>query len=202
MMKNVLPAKVDVPNKRIGVFVSGGWDSAVLLYLIWDICIKQGIEMRIYTVPKEDGAVRHSKNVVKWCRYKLIADDVPHEIVGSIKSDDPSEHTKSGVVDALMSGDVDVVYTAATKYYDGMRPDHDRIFTAGTPFADIVRQPFADMTKDHVVQMAFDLGIAEDLMKYTHSCTERAEGRCGYCPWCKERQWAFDEINKVDKGVN
>jgi len=202
MKIHVSPVKVDVPNKKIGVFVSGGWDSAVLLYMIWDECIKQGNEMRIYTVPKLDGAVKHAEQVVKWCRYKLIADAVPHDIVGSISADDPSEYVKSGVVDALMSGDVDIVYTAVTKYYDEMDPDQDRVFTAGTPFEDIVRQPFADMTKDQTVQLAFDMGIAEDLMRYTHSCTERDEGRCGYCPWCKERQWAFDKIGQVDKGIN
>jgi hypothetical protein len=203
MMMNVSHVKVDVPaNKKIGVFVSGGWDSAVLLYNIWDICIKQRNEMRIYTVPKLDGAKKHAEQIVKWCRYKLITEAVPHDIVGSITAEDPSEYVKSGVVDALMSGDVDIVYSAVTKYYDEMDPDQDRIFTAGTPFEDIVRQPFADMTKDQTVQMAFDLGIAEDLMKYTHSCTELDEGRCGYCPWCKEREWAFKQINKIDKGTN
>lgn len=203
MMKNVLPVKVDVPvGKKIGVFVSGGWDSAVLLYIIWDICIKQRNEMRIYTVPKLDGAVKHAERVVKWCRYKLITDAVPHDIVGSITAEDPSEYVKSGVVDALMSGNVDIVYSAVTSYYDEMNPDQDRIFTKGTPFEDIVRQPFAELTKDKTVQLAYDLGIADEIMKYTHSCTQLEEGRCGYCPWCKEREWAFKQINKVDKGTN
>ena len=58
------------------------------------------------------------------------------------------------------------------------------------------------MTKDKVVQLAFDLGIAEDIMDITHSCTELDEGRCGYFPWCKEREWAFKQIDKVDKGTN
>lgn len=203
MTKNVLPAKVDVPyRKKIGVLVSGGWDSAVLLYLVWAKCLKQGNEMYIYTVPKLDGAVKYAEKVVEWCRYKLIAPRVQHKIVGDISADDPSEYVKSGVIEALTSGEVDVVYSAVTAYYDEMNPDHERTLTKGTPFEDIVRQPFAELTKDKTVQLAFDLGIADDIMNITHSCTELDEGRCGYCPWCKERDWAFKQIEKEDKGIN
>jgi len=198
MMKNVSHVKANIPEgKRIAVCVSGGWDSAVLWHIIYEECKKRGQSCRPYTVPKIDGAVKYANQVLKWSGY-----DTDTNVVGSIDSDNPSDYVKSGVSEILVEGYADVVYTAVTAYYDEMEPDQDRIFTKGTPFESLVPQPFAEMTKDKVVQLAFDLGIAEDIMDITHSCTELDEGRCGYCPWCKEREWAFKQIDKVDKGTN
>ena len=198
MMKSVSPAKVNVPHdKRIAVCVSGGWDSAVLWHIVYTECKKRRQSCRPYTVPKEDGAVGHANNVLRWSGYEGETN-----IIGSIESENPSDHVKSGVIEILEGGHADVVYSAVNKYYDGMNPDHIRVLTKGTPFEEIVRQPFSEYTKDVIVQMAFDLGIADDLMSITHSCTEREDGRCGYCAWCKERQWAFEKIKKEDKGVN
>ena len=198
MMKNVSLVKADIPEgKRIAVCVSGGWDSAVLWHIVYNECKKRRQSCRPYTVPKIDGAVNYANQVLKWSGYEGETN-----IVGSIDSENPSDYVKSGVVEILKDGYADVVYSAVTKYYDDMDPDQDRIFTTGTPFEEIVRQPFANYTKDVTVQMAFDLGIADDIMDITHSCTERNEGRCGYCPWCKERRWAFENIDKVDKGKN
>ncbi len=198
MMKNVSLVKADIPEgKRIAVCVSGGWDSAVLWHIVYNECKKRRQSCRPYTVPKIDGAVNYANQVLKWSGYEGETN-----IVGSIDSENPSDYVKSGVVEILKDGYADVVYSAVTKYYDDMDPDQDRIFTAGTPFEEIVRQPFANYTKDVTVQMAFDLGIADDIMDITHSCTELNEGRCGYCPWCKERRWAFENIDKVDKGKN
>lgn len=197
-MKNVSHVKANIPeDKRIAVCVSGGWDSAVLWHIIYEECKKRGQSCRPYTVPKIDGAVNYANQVLRWSGY-----DTDTNVVGSIDSDNPSDYVKSGVSEILVEGYADVVYTAVTAYYDEMEPDQDRIFTKGTPFESLVPQPFAEMTKDKVVQLAFDLGIAEDIMDITHSCTELDEGRCGYCPWCKEREWAFKQINKVDKGTN
>lgn len=198
MMTPALRVRDNIPeNKRIAVCVSGGWDSAVLWHIVYEECKRRGQSCRPYTVPKIDGAERYANQVLSWSGY-----DGKTNIVGSIDSENPSDYVKSGVIEILKDGYADVVYSAVTKYYDDMDPDQDRIFTAGTPFEEIVRQPFANYTKDQTVQMAFDLGIADDIMNITHSCTELDEGRCGYCPWCKERQWAFENIGKEDKGVN
>lgn len=203
MMRNVLPVKVDVPyGKRIGVFVSGGWDSAVLLYMVWSQCLKQGNELVIYTVPKLDGAVKYAEQVVEWCRYKLIASRVEHKIVGDVSANDPSSYVTNGIVEVLTEKDADIVYVAVTKYYEGMNPDHARQHASQYNAEHVCLQPFSDLTKDHTVQLAFDLGIADDIMDITHSCTEQNEGRCECCHWCKEREWAFNKINKIDRGTN
>lgn len=198
MMKLVSHVKDNITaNKRIAVMVSGGWDSAILWHIIYNECKERRQSCRPYTVPKLDGAVKYANQVLKWSGYEGEAN-----IVGSIDSEDVSYYVTSGVKEILQNNYADIVYVAVNKYYDGMEPDVERQLSKGTEWEDIIRQPFADLTKDKTVQMGFDLGIAEDIMPITHSCTERDEGRCGYCPWCKERAWAFDKIQKTDMGKN
>ena len=198
MMKNVSHVRDNIPHdKRIGVCVSGGWDSAVLWYIVYNECKKRGQSCRPYTVPKIDGAVNYANKILQWSGY-----DAETNVVGCVDAEDPSEYVTSGIIDIFVKGHADIVYVAVTKYYDGMEPDHERQHASQYNAEDICIQPFHNLTKDQTVKMAFDLGIAEEIMDITHSCTELDEGRCGYCPWCKEREWAFNQIGEVDAGTN
>lgn len=203
MMMSVLPAKAkeiaeSIPhNKRIAVVVSGGWDSAVLWHIVYNECKRRGQSCRPYTVPKIDGAVKWAGEVLRQSGY---TDNT--NIVGEVNADDPSSYVTSGIVEIFTKKMADIVYVGVTKYYEDMVTDHPRQHASQYNAEHICLQPFSDVTKDETVQLGFDLGIAEDIMNITHSCTELDEGRCGYCPWCKERQWAFKTIGKEDTGVN
>ena len=186
---------IEIPEgKNIAVFLSGGWDSAVLWHIMYNQCKESGQSCKPYTVQKIRGAVKYANKVLEWSGYTAGTNVVDTAHRGNA--------VREACSNVLLSGEVDIIYTADTAYYDEMRPEEPRVFTKGTIFEEIVRQPFAEWTKDKVVQLAFDLGIAEDIMDITHSCTELDEGRCGHCHWCKEREWAFKQINKVDKGKN
>ena len=198
MMMNVSHVKANIPHdKRIAVCVSGGWDSAVLWHIVYNECKERGQSCRPYTVPKIDGAVKYANQVLAWSGY-----DGETNIVGNVDAEDPSTYVTSGIYEIFEQKYADIVYVAVTAYYDGMDPDHERQHASQYNAEDICIQPFHSLTKDQTVQMAFDLGIAEEIMDITHSCTELDEGRCGYCPWCKEREWAFKQINKIDRGTN
>jgi 7-cyano-7-deazaguanine synthase in queuosine biosynthesis len=58
-------------------------------------------------------------------------------------------------------------------------------------------QPMFDWTKKDTVALAIELGLT-DLMKISHSCTERKISRCGHCWQCRERAWAFDQNQYID----
>ena len=70
----------------------------------------------------------------------------------------------------------------------------------GVPIQDIIKQPFADFTKDFLVRLAWELDIVDDVAEFSHSCVELIRGRCNECFWCKERQWAFQEADLSDIG--
>ena len=197
MMKLVSHVRDSIPQgKRIGVCVSGGWDSAVLWHIVYEECKRRGQSCRPYTVPKIDGAVNYANKVLEWSGYPGVTN-----VVGNVTAQDPSTYVTSGIYEIFKKQYADIVYVAVTKYYDGMEPEHERQHASQYNAEDICLQPFSNLTKDKTVQMAFNLGIAEDIMPITHSCTERDEGRCGYCPWCKERKWAFEQVNKIDIGA-
>jgi len=59
--------------------------------------------------------------------------------------------------------------------------------------------PFAHLNKSHTVELAHRFRFDHVFTK-THTCTERARGRCGVCWQCRERQWGFKENNLKDPG--
>ena len=64
MVSGVFSVSRYIPrDKKVGVLVSGGWDSAVLWCMAKRICIERGQECVPFTVPKIDGA-EHYANLV------------------------------------------------------------------------------------------------------------------------------------------
>ena len=185
------------PDKPIGVLVSGGMDSAVLWYAAKMICMHRKQECLPYTIAKLDGAEYHAGVVIDKTCELLGIPPVTTTMVGT-RSDDPSETTISGLRDVIrvhgkyaLNGD--------TAYFDDL--DHG-------PVAPRVRgdrpdkfiQPFFDFTKEKTILFAEALGILDELIPITHSCTLQDEGKCGICYWCKERDAAFKMINIADYG--
>ncbi len=55
----------------------------------------------------------------------------------------------------------------------------------------------AKLTKRHVIDLYYQLGI-ENLLQYTHSCTNYGEQHCGDCYCCYERVRGFHELGLRD----
>ena len=191
---------ISVPaEKRIAVVVSGGWDSACLWYMVKSICLKRGQECTAYTVPKIDGAEHYANLVLKWASEKLGYGFEPTRIVGKITSENPSDYVTSGAHEIFDNGMNAYPPNQREMMPSGYPMPNDR-FTPTENERKYVGHPFADLTKDQTIQLGFELGIAEDIMPITHSCTEQDRGRCNDCWWCKEREWGFNQIGKKDKG--
>ncbi len=199
---------IEVPvDKRIAVVVSGGWDSAVLWYIVKQNCLERNQECTAFTVPKIDGAEHYANKVLRWASEKLNYEFMPTKIVGQITSDNPSDYVTSGAYEIFEKGYADFLFNGMNKY----PPNQRDMMPEGYPLPndrwvpdektkDYVAHPFADMTKDQTIQLGFDLDIATDIMPITHSCTELDRGRCNNCWWCKEREWGFMQIGKADIG--
>jgi 7-cyano-7-deazaguanine synthase in queuosine biosynthesis len=194
-------------DKRIGVVVSGGWDSACLWYMTKTICNKRGQECIAYTVPKLDGAEHYANLVLKELADYMEIEFVPTRIVGNINSENPSDYVTSGVMEILENGYSEFLMVGMNKYPPRQRemlpegyPMPNERYEVNEHDKQYVSHPFADWTKDETIQLGFDLGIEEIIMPITHSCTEQNRGRCNECWWCAERAWGFKEINKIDKG--
>lgn len=194
-------------DKRIAVVVSGGWDSAVLWYMTKKICVERKQECNPFTVPKIDGAEHYANKVLEWSCNKLGIPVIKTNIVGQITSENPSDYVTSGAYEIFERDLADYLLNGMNAY----PPNQRDLLPEGYPMpndrwepkedqSEYVGHPFANMTKDETIHLGFWLGIAEDIMPITHSCTERDRGRCNSCWWCKEREWGFKEIGKVDTG--
>ena len=194
---------IELPEhkSRVGVMLSGGADSAILLYLL---CLERKMgnlphEIIPYTVPRGDGAWNYVYDIVSYIRNALDC-----ELPDSIQVGDPNlHHSKQG-----RSGELAARELGMEHFYYGsqMTPPPEFPMPGDYPARpdkleyDIgISCPFALCDKRNTIDLysAFDQW---DLLALTHSCTAQTEGRCGECFNCTERKWALNAGNFTDPG--
>ena len=202
------------PAGPISVLVSGGADSALLLYYLMS---QHTDTIHIYTMSPENKGGKNAKRVpdiIKWCsertnntNYTHITKTVPEQS-SPMLFDDVNQWIANGKVTALNSGvtanpPADVVASLKTPH--GQSEDRDPLIQRPThypdnssyfPFYNIDKQKMADLyRKDDLI----------DLFNLTSSCEWMAPGpyrdgidpeteHCGYCWWCEERIWGFGRL--------
>lgn len=185
---------------RIGISVSGGFDSALLSYLIFETRAELGTDniVEFFTVPRYDDSVIHAKRIIDFIdgRFNIGAYST-HTIVGN-----PDIHhslqVDSGLREMLACDRLDIILAG-----ENIVPPEDEvpggpIRYRGKPAK--LYKPFFDYTKDVIIQLAIDKNLTE-VMELSHTCTESKMYRCGNCWQCKERAWAFRQCNYTDPGT-
>ena len=190
-------------NEHVGVFVSGGLDSGLLLYLCCLIKKEYNLptNIHIFMVPdpnpkNEDSEVVYAKQVIDWVA-KTFNISLKITMVGN-----PYEHHSkkiwSGILIArnickcLLLGDM-------TNPEPLANDPHAPIFYSNT-VPEVVR-PFLNITKKEVVALIIELNLI-GLMIAANSCQTYVPIRCGICWSCRERAWAFEQNNYEDPGTS
>jgi hypothetical protein len=188
--------------KKVGITVSGGADSAILLYIV-ALLNKQRpnpAELIPFTVPRTDGAYLYSPDIVEYVNQRLnLKLPVPLSV------GDPTVHhskqVETGTMAMLDNGIVDYIFYGSQQTppeefpMPGLypeRPSHNKYKRA--------QVPFVDLYKTHTLDLYYQFG-QEKLLELSHSCTEMQIGRCGQCFQCAEREWAFRILGKKDPGL-
>ena len=187
------------PDKKYGILLSGGFDSAVLLYMI--LKAYPEIDLRAFTIPKEDGAMNYSPKVVDYINQKLNT-NIPQPIAVGNLSLHHRVQTHAATHDMVANHGVTLIFNGINKNPPELEPEDgapDRSLLSAID-ARKIYYPFFDLYKTHIVDFMFQLGI-EELMNLTHSCTEMPEGRCGKCLQCGQRAWAFSTLVQNDTGT-
>jgi hypothetical protein len=177
--------------------VSGGIDSATLWYAAKKICLERGQECLPYSIAKLDGAEYHATSVMIVTCKLLGIPLIITRMVGEV-TDDHCETTVSGIREVAQMGKY--VLAGDTAYFPDLDPGFDLLPRNRAPENHPVFQPYFDLTKEKTIKFAKNLGILNDLMLVTHSCTEQSLGRCKKCYWCRERELAFNKLGIVDGG--
>lgn len=186
-----------LPDKTYAILLSGGLDSALLLYLV--VSNNPTVDIQPYTIPKADGAILYANGVIDHLNNKF-----GWNIPQTISVGDPTAHHRiQSVIAADEIRDVHLKYFL----FAGVTQNPEELNSLlGAPERTTEPQdprvllPFVNMTKDQALQLMFDLDQG-DLADVTHTCTEQAEGRCNSCWQCTERAWSFNKIDKPDTGT-
>jgi hypothetical protein len=191
-------------DKKYGIMLSGGLDSAVLMYLI--LKENKNVNIQPFSIPKHDGSHMFVDRILEYFKAQFNI-DIPNTILVG----DPDVHHSQQSTRAVEQifkqyPTIEFVYFATnqnpthdfdySQYPEGSYPNRVK-----TPPHTKILMPFIKMYKDEILKIVFDNG-QEELLKLTHSCTEQKTGRCGQCFQCNERVWAFRQLDKLDSGIN
>jgi len=199
---------IELPEgkQRIGVMLSGGADSAVLLYLL---CLERRMdkstqEIIPFTVARPDGAWDYVKPIVEWVRNKLEL--TIEQLPDPIKVGDPTVHHsrqgRSGEIEARSKHGIEHIFYGSQAHPDRALIELPGEYPSRPASVELpgTTCPFALVDKRHTLHL-YDIFQVWPLIELTHSCTALTVGRCGKCYNCVERAWALADMGFVDPGV-
>lgn len=179
---------VQRPSPQTAIWLSGGFDSTVLLHAL---CREKPEHIDVYTVVRAN-AERFVKSAIQSVEsyhvpiclneIEALAGDAAYQINAPMNA-------------LLQAGHVTTIVTGVTSNPAELPngPRRPRVMEAHYEL------PFLHCDKSHVVALADQLGILDEVALSSHSCTERLHpnDRCGECWQCRERAWAF-AVNELD----
>jgi hypothetical protein len=192
---------MDIPEhlNHIGVMLSGGMDSTLLLFLILEklSSLEKNISLTVFNVPKNDSKT-HSRKIVNFIENKYnrsinlihLGDiTLPHNKVINV----PVGYILDNkLVDRLYSGvNQNPPFNIPNVVSPKRRDPNDTI-------PDNLSFPFIRLYKTHILEIYEQFDIL-DLANLTRSCEQKKDTKCNLCFHCYERAWAFKELNLIDK---
>lgn len=190
---------VSIPDysNSTGIMLSGGADSAILLYIL----VKYFPNKKIVpiTVPRPDGADRYSPAIVDYVN-QVCGTAIPQPLVLGDGTGYHADQTVNGLRIAFRDNLIDHVFFGSQQPPTKDLVELPGIYPIRKVTSDVrVSNPFFDLYKTHTMDLYFKLG-QEELLSITHSCTEQTLGRCKQCFNCKEREWALSVLERIDTG--
>jgi tRNA(Ile)-lysidine synthase TilS/MesJ len=198
---------IDIHPGPIGISVSGGADSALLLYILLKNAIST-VHVITYAIKERNRLSPYSAvDVISKCIDLTGNTDVIQHIIYVNKRE--RDRIRPKLIKMVDSKLVDIIYTGSTKIppweilenFPEIKLDPE-LYQRRSP--DIVRNekekyfynPFANLNKQDISKLYDVLGITDELFPVTRSCEDISltSGHCGTCWWCKERFWAFNRL--------
>ena len=204
-----LARKMNYEINKLGVYLSGGLDSAALLCLILAELQATNNQdnylVHCFIIDKNEGQAQHALNVIKEAERIF---DV--NINFDMYNNEPNDYTKPGRISNTVYKKISDQYTGMM-FYQGLNdiPSAD-IKTFNSTFEGYknltehsslsnkpAHFPFLKLHKPQILDIFYKLNC-ESVIQYTQSCTRKPSGQCGECYWCEERSWAFNMLSKTD----
>jgi len=185
-------------NETIGVLLSGGLDSALLLWVLGKF--KKNHYVILTGIRHDDNFYNKQSavDVVKWIINNTDISIIDHEFMTFANREEG--RNLRGFYREQVTKNYNI-----TKWVNGKtcNPDIDlgegRDTTRDSRQNQIERnniiQPFANIDKSQIAKWYKDYNLMDNLYPLTISCESKNPPRpCGECWWCKEREWAFGKL--------
>lgn len=206
---------IETPNEPIGVSVSGGADSALLLYLLMS---NHSNKIYVCTLAAENKFERNANRVpsiLKYCSEKTGHTNYEHRITRVYEQ--TLDNVTADLKQLLADGVISKYYNGTTKNPppdvvamfdstdgpvdnrtpDGARPESLLDGKINIPFANIDKRGIAEIYEQNNLWELFNLTSScewmDDKMKHLPGIDPKVE-QCGHCWWCEERQWGFGRL--------
>lgn len=203
---NKLSTTITVSDQiRYGILLSGGLDSAVLLFLLMTEYRNLNIDpnIKIFTIPKSDCSYKYVPAIINEINQQFKSNLQPTILVGN-SEDHHTVQVKNATRDIFKSALVDELFIATNQNPPEEEFDYKQFKNgANVRFKELtekIHQPFLFLQKSHIIDFMFQFN-AEKLSTLTHSCIKMTDTRCTVCFPCKEREWAFLKNQKEDLGT-
>ena len=179
-------------NKRVGILVSGGLDSAVLYYLVrlYNKQNKNWYDITHYSIPSFDN--NYAKEVISYIDQLF---NVPSHSLNLIGDGELSDLERIPFAQKAILKVESVVLCGHIK----VLPEHSINVTYNQNWKDgqFVKYPLKDLNKSHIIDIIYQEQI-EQLFALTKSCVYNNTQPCSKCNRCLERKWAFNSLGKSE----
>ena len=201
------PEEIPVYDQPINILVSGGTDSALLLYFLMK---KYTTQINIHTITNSKKSLYNTYSavaVVSKCIELTSNDNITHSIYHKISQQDKDFHSIAGTGKTFIGitsnppKEVEKTFLDRQnlKSYEIRNPD---VIKDETPNSNFVL-PWINVNKKQIAEFyrQYD-NLIDTLFPITRSCewvpgTEvpnPKNGHCGKCWWCEERKWGFGKL--------
>jgi 7-cyano-7-deazaguanine synthase in queuosine biosynthesis len=204
---NICGVNIDIYNKP-GISVSGGADSALLLYILMTNATDT---IHIFTTGNNQKFRRNVivatslvEKLIQITNNSNVEHHISYEEIQNTKTLYPKLgfYKKTGLVDVIYTGITanPPKHIAATFKFPITENNRDPEVQHNTKLG-IFYTPFCNHDKSKIAEIYKKLKITE-VFNYTRSCEYHNEmsiqdpglGHCGECWWCQERIWAFGRL--------
>lgn len=186
-------------NTAYGLMMSGGLDSAVLLYLMLKDCPAASIQP--FYIAKHDGSYAYIDGIIEYVNL-LFNIRLPEPIKVGSPDIHHTQINQTGIRHVLLK------YPEIEKLFIGINQNPPQPW--GDPKWEFpnrpisnsnprIEMPFMMLYKTHIVDLVDQFEI-QALANLTHTCTEQVTGRCLKCFQCNERMWAYQTLGLTDYG--
>lgn len=206
---NICGVEIPIFSGPIGLSLSGGTDSSLLLYIL----LKNKTEnLHVFSLAKDTNfriSAFVTANIIEKCIRLTKNNSIIHHVSYNLEQDNKILFKYSD--DFLKNKVINYCYTGVTANPPKEIADSFTIPEDNTlqkirdptvsrsiyhPIFNGYVMPFTNIDKKKVFEIYKELNILDTLFPYTFSCEVENipdnKVHCGKCWWCKERQWGFN----------